>query len=760
MGWKARDWWPVLAAAAIAAGTVWLVYAVWRSPNRNDLATFGSYVAAVALVAVGLIARAWEARKHDNSEDALEVDRLADLLAGAVKDQWIRAAADRGLLQSEPIPVRWRRSSLTVAGPVSAAVGSQRFPPLPGLSPVSQQRLRAGRVSDLHAIYGGLGSGRLVIVGPPGSGKSGAAVLLVLAALDYRERTADAERPDVPVPVMFTMHGWDPHTQRVQDWIASRLQQTYPLLAGRGGAPNAARLVAAGKVAVILDGLDEIPALLRPVALRALSHQATFRLVVLTRSAEMVAAVPHGLLDGAAALELRDIDALTAAEYLTRIQLQPAPPRWAEITARLRQAPDSPLARALGSPLTLTLVRDTYRGGDDIGDLLEICDATDHMVTSEEIIDHLLDRVLPAAYAKRPGDPPLQYDLQVARHALSRLAARMNQDGSRDLQWWRIRDWVPAAPRNIATGLTAGVGIGIVAALAIRPTFGLYAGLLAAMVFGLLVGLRDRTPSLTGPRPLRQVFRPSSIPAGLAVGLPAGVVVGVPVGRAAGLPGGLAAGLAFGVVMALGAWLSGVFSPQDSDSAVPRGPLTSWQSSRAAGLLAGLVAGLAGGLALGLAGGLEGGLAVGLAAGLVALLVLWRAALAVIGIVAGLMIGLVVGLVVTVVIGATTGGAIGLTEGLALGLTAGPVFGMVGGLLYTRTWSVSLAFMQLAARWGTPAHLMRFLEDARDRNVLRTVGPVYQFRHARLQDRLAEQASTTALRLGGRVLRGAAHKPA
>jgi len=135
MGWKARDWWPVLAAAAIAAGTVWLVYAVWRSPNRNDLATFGSYVAAVALVAVGLIARAWEARRHDNSEDALEVDRLADLLAGAVKDQWIRAATDRGLLQSEPISVRWRRSSLTVTGPVSAAVGSQRFPPLPGLSP-------------------------------------------------------------------------------------------------------------------------------------------------------------------------------------------------------------------------------------------------------------------------------------------------------------------------------------------------------------------------------------------------------------------------------------------------------------------------------------------------------------------------------------------------------------------------------------------------------------------------------------------------
>jgi hypothetical protein len=32
---------------------------------------------------------------------------------------------------------------------------------------------------------------------------------------------------------------------------------------------------------------------------------------------------------------------------------------------------------------------------------------------------------------------------------------------------------------------------------------------------------------------------------------------------------------------------------------------------------------------------------------------------------------------------------------------------------------------------------MRFLNDAHERGVLRAIGPVYQFRHARLQDRLA-----------------------
>jgi len=38
---------------------------------------------------------------------------------------------------------------------------------------------------------------------------------------------------------------------------------------------------------------------------------------------------------------------------------------------------------------------------------------------------------------------------------------------------------------------------------------------------------------------------------------------------------------------------------------------------------------------------------------------------------------------------------------------------------------------------------MEFLEDARKRGVLRTIGPIYQFRHARLQDRLASSTVAT-----------------
>jgi predicted NACHT family NTPase len=181
------------------------------------------------------------------------------------------------------------------------------------MTALTAERLKSGEIRKLHELYGGVGSGRLVIAGAPGSGKSGAAVLLVLAALRHREIANDVDRSRIPVPVMFTLHGWDPVAQPIQDWLTERLGQTYPQLAGPSGAMKVALLLATSKIAVILDGLDEVPEELRPVALRALSQQATFRLVILSRLDEMATAAVKGHLEGAAAVELQDIDAETAA---------------------------------------------------------------------------------------------------------------------------------------------------------------------------------------------------------------------------------------------------------------------------------------------------------------------------------------------------------------------------------------------------------------------------------------------------------------
>jgi hypothetical protein len=807
VGGNARRFWPTIAIVVVVAVAGFLVWVVWRSPHRSDLSVFGAFAAAVVAVLIPVIGYFAKIRQPADP-DAWTLDHVADLLAEMVQEQWIRAARERRL-HPDPIPVRWQRSSGPVTGPVCTATGSKEFRPLPGLPSVGAERLRHGGLQDLHAVYGGLGSGRLLVVGAPGSGKTGAAVLLILAALRHREQLPEEDRCLVPVPVLFTLHGWDPRVQQVDDWLAGRLRQAYPLLSGKGGAAAAADLVRRGRVAVILDGLDEIPCGLRPVALRALSDQAAFRLVVLSRSAEMAAAAIEGFLHGAVALELQDVCSRAAAGYLTNVQRHPPPSGWGDLTGRLRRAPGSPLARALGSPLALTLLRDTYRDGENARGFLDFCDAVGDGLSREDVEDHLLDRVLPAAYSPRPGEPPPRYELQVAQRALSYVATQMNQDRARDLAWWRIPAWTPGAGRMIAGGLMAGLGFGLLAGLGFGLVadlrwgawqgleYGLGFGLAFGLVAGLVIGLGGRGggyPARRAPLRWRRLFSGRAV-TGLLSGVGLGLMAGLLFGLASGIdpgpvpgPGGLGTaltwglkrglpiGLGFGLLVGLLAWLVVGLGRRDDGYPARRARWRSRQPFSSSSSMTGLLTGLIGALVIGTLGGTQVGPVYGLLAGLVSglgiglifglgaeltvgfsrpeptdaspftPLLSWRsdqASRLAGGLAAGLVGGLTAGLGFGILRAAEGNSGTSLLDGLFLGLGLGLVSGLIFALAYSPTLPASLAFAQLASRQHTPLRLMRFLEDARQRQVLRTVGPIYQFRHARLQDRLAAQAATT-----------------
>jgi hypothetical protein len=702
------------------------------------LKLFGAALSGVATF-VGIVDTVWRWRRP---ADPRPVDALADLLAQAVYGQWHKEAIERVLVTPAPIPVSWSLSDLLVAGPVGAALGSTSmapaFPPLPGQTRITEDHLRAGgQRGELFAVYAGIASGRLVVVGAPGAGKTGSAILLLLDALDHRDHVEDKDRTRVPVPVLMTAHGWDPTTCSVKDWLAARLVADYPLLQHRGGQAEANNLVdARDKVALILDGLDEMDLARRPAALQALSD-APFRVVVLSRSQEMVQAAGSAWLVGAVVVHLHAVAGSQAADYLQQARTGPPPAGWTQLLTYLRENSAGVLAQGLSTPLALTLIRDTYRAGDDVSELLDVT----RFSAADDIEQHLIAGVLRDAYTPRPGRPKPRYSLMQAQQTLALLARQLKRDHARDLAWWHIPRWVPSTPRILATGLAVafvgellvsfvavlppypdtfngalwvglvyGVPIVLVALLAGRLTAGVAGRLAVSVAAGLGHGDAQRRTKTMIWSALRS--RPALL-AGLAVGLVVGLVVGLDstvdpaLDPGAGLGPKLAVrvpmiGLPIAFVTWLAGGLAGGLTASGAAEGGPLGPRESWRHDRRVALASGLVYGLAFGLAFGLVLVLlYGSLTMSSPDPLKSLKTLLAA----------------------------------VEGGLAVWVGAGISF----GLGVSQAWQTTVAWRQLHfAHRVPPIALMPFLKDAQDRGVLRTAGAVYQFRHALLQDQLAK----------------------
>jgi hypothetical protein len=769
------------------------------SAQRDDVLPYAGFVVAV----VGGVITVWNfLRGMRGQADPRPVDTLVDLLAQAVGGQWRREAIERVLVTPAPIPVHWSVSDLPVAGPVQTAVGdlemAPAFSPLPGRTRATEQQVRVGGGrSELFAVYAGIGSGRIVLLGAPGAGKSGAGILLLLDALAHREGVEAAERARVPVPVLFTARGWDPITCSVQDWLASRLTATYPLFQHRGGQDEAAGLIAAGAIALILDGLDEMDGAQRPAALQALSD-APFRVVVLTRSQEMVQATSTAWLVGALALHLHDVSGPEAAEYLYRARAGPAPMGWTELLTVLREDCEGVVGRGLSTPLALTLIRDTYRAGDDMCELLDII----RKGTSADVEQHLIARVLPDAYTPRPGRPKPRYSLAQARQTLGFFARQMNQEHSRDLGWWHIPRWAPSTPRILASTLTGGL-LGAFLGGIVGTLCGLlYAAVIMFSVlrsevirevhiwwmvvgFVLLAGVTGFGGGLSlgfgggrGGREPKRVrgWRAVSMRSVLLAGLTYGLVAGFGVlfallltrlGMSLINPFWIVIGIALGLPLALHRdSLSELGDSQDSLQSPVKNPRTNTMAGVAGGIVVVIVTGVA--FTFQLPGVVVVGNAVrlivtGIAVGIIAWFVVWLGPRLTGEFITELseskggpqgpleswrndrVFGLVTGLVFGLAAGAAFGLAFWLTlgpaEALMLGLVTGLTVGLTYGITSSTTWATTLAWqLQLRRFHHIPTvRLLPFLEDARQRGVLRTVGAIYQFRHATLQDHLTNQ---------------------
>lgn len=693
----ARKWFVLIGVALLLVGLGWWILRVTMlaGPDRSDASGYGQFVlAAVGLVIAAMpLVRDWVSSGRTRPG----VDELADILAITVRAQWMAAALDRGLVHPQPLPIRWRRTLRPVVGPVTAATaaGVGAFAPFPGLDRVTAGQLREGTHRTLHRVYGGLPSGRLIITGGPGSGKSSAAILLLLDALTFRDHLPATDRARVPVPVLFTLTGWDPTATTMRDWLAGKLTELLSL-SGRGVRQQIHGLLAAGRVAVVLDGLDEIPQNLRPAILGALTDQATFRVVVLTRTDELAVAAERRILTDAACIELCPLTPTDAATYLRHSLPDPAPRPWQNLFDALTARTANPVADALSNPLAITLLRDIYQhpagpaGAPD--DLLD----EERFPTATHITDHLLDHAIAAAYTPRHGQPAPGYRPELAHHTLTVIACHLRDRGTRDLHWWRVADWVPRRTRGllnaVVSGLALGLLLGAVWGLMFSEPRAVVMGSAAGFAVGFGIGLSSGLSKLGPPDRLgqfrwRQVSWKDNIQVGLWVGVPVGVVFGI---MLAVTTEDEQLGLRFGVTICFTVLL-GIMVGKGVEDGFTGVHVRDVQSPRAQRRSE-------------------------LTFQLASVVLVVSAYTAGFGVPTALLLDPALGVVVALIVL--------------------PV-GVVGVFTSSTGWLVTLCQLLLARRQRIPVRLLRFLDDAHRRHLLRTVGPVYQFRHAALQDRLA-----------------------
>jgi hypothetical protein len=223
-------------------------------------------------------------------------------------------------------------------------------------------------------------------------------ILLLMEALRHRERVPDAARDDVPVPVWLTLGSWDPRSQGLRDWVTATIGLNHPYLRAQDFGPDAiVQLFDTGRIALFLDGLDEMPDTLRGEDVERLNAEAAGRRVVITsRPREFRGTVDMGQqLPYTAVVELRPVGSRAAARYLLEGQVGVTRRAWQDVADRLLAHPGGVLARTLNTPLTLSLARSAYAGGDP-RELL-----TQELSGEQALRGHLLDRAAPAAVRRR-----------------------------------------------------------------------------------------------------------------------------------------------------------------------------------------------------------------------------------------------------------------------------------------------------------------------------------------------------------------------
>lgn len=413
-----------MVAWAICLATAGGLMSLWALGGSDQVSAAASVLGTVTGLLGILAVWAWRGKPHHASSDSGQITETAHTLARMVRRQWEDEAVLRQLFDPAPLPVAWapcrRGEFMDRRMQTDAALVCHAHDP-----------------DELIETFQTAAAQRIVVLGPAGSGKTTFAVLLLLALLRTRA-------PGDPVPVLCPLASFDPSSENARDWLQRRVTEDYPALsdAQRYGTASVVDLLTEQRLVPVLDGLDEVPPARRAAVLAALNDTLPLNapLVLTCRTDDYARAVRESApLANATVLEpvpLRIDESLSALRLITVPERRHA---WDVVAERLAHHPDSPVARVLISPLMATMVRSVYAAGDR--DPVELTDPR-RFPTVPALEHHLLDALIPTLYERsRRQDPTRRWGPERAQHYLTFLADGMSRQGTFDLAWWQLHTW-------------------------------------------------------------------------------------------------------------------------------------------------------------------------------------------------------------------------------------------------------------------------------------------------------------------------------